>query len=64
MATVPEESSLITALFFTSLARYANLSVLRVSPNETLAGLTHAMISVLELPPKESHKRKVNFESQ
>ena len=59
----PDESSLITALFFISLALCANFNVERVSPNELLLGDMLAMITVLEFPPRESHNKKVSFES-
>jgi hypothetical protein len=40
-----------------TLARAANCKVLSVSPKLSPAGLTHAMIYVKELPPKESFNR-------
>lgn len=60
----PKLSSLITALFFISLAHYANLRVERVSPNEFAEGEMLAMIKVFELPPNESQSKNVNLESQ
>lgn len=43
-------------LFFMSLARCANRSVLSVSAMQALAGLMLAIMKVLELPPSESCK--------
>jgi hypothetical protein len=61
---LPEESSLITALFFINFALCANFNVESVSPNETALGETLAIITVFELPPRESHNKNVSFESQ
>lgn len=45
------------------LARLANISVEMVSPKYALHGLILASILVFELPPSESFKKNVNFES-
>jgi hypothetical protein len=63
MEIEPDESSLITALFFISFAHYANLRVERVSPKEFAEGEMFAIIIVFEFPPRESQRRKVSFES-
>jgi hypothetical protein len=61
---VPLLSSFITALFFISLALYANLSVERVSLTEFAAYVMFAMITVLLLPPKESLNKNVSLLSR
>ena len=58
---VPEDSSLITALFLINLARWANFKVESVSPRQIYAGLILAQMRVLELPPSESLSKKVNL---
>jgi len=61
---LPAHSSFTTALFFTVLARFANLSVDSVVPKQSEDGLTVAIKEVLELPPNESRSRNVSFESR
>lgn len=63
VSTDPEASSLIEALFFIILARYANFKVDNVSLNEVEEGLMFAIIIVFEFPPRESLSRKVSLES-
>lgn len=48
---------------FKILARLANISVLMVSPRYALQGWMFASNLVFELPPKESLRKKVSFES-
>ena len=62
-STVPEESSLIEALFLMSFTLYANFKVLNVSEKHVLAGEMFPIREVLEFPPKESLSKKVNLES-
>jgi hypothetical protein len=47
----------------TLLARSANCRVLNVSAACRAVGATHAMSRVLVLPPSESCRRRVSFES-
>ena len=61
--TDPQVFSLSTAVFVIILARCANVSVEIVSDNDVTEGLTVATRHVLLLPPNESLRRKVNFES-
>ena len=61
MWIVELDSSLMTALFLISLARYANFKVDNVSPTEMDAAVTFAMMTVLELPPSESLSKKVSL---
>ena len=63
-SVLPAHSSFTTALFFTVLARFANLSVDNVVPKQSDDGLTVAIKDVLELPPNESRRRNVSFESR
>jgi hypothetical protein len=58
------DSSLITALFLISFARWANLSVDSVSPLLAYAPVIAAMIVVLLFPPSESRRRKVSLLSR
>ncbi len=53
-SALPLVSSLRMARVRMSLARWANLRVLRVSPKQRSAGLMAATMAVLELPPRES----------
>jgi hypothetical protein len=50
-------------LIFNIFARLANINVDIVSPRYCRLGLIFASSLVLELPPSESFKKKVNFES-
>jgi hypothetical protein len=43
---------------------YCQTHTFKVSSIEVLAGLTHAIINVLEFPPRESCKIRVNLESR
>lgn len=45
------------------LALLAYLRLFNVSSKFISAGETHAIIDVLELPPRESYKIRVSFES-
>ena len=63
-ATPPDASSFRTAEFLTSLARCANLSVLTVSLRLDTLGVTVATRQVLALPPQQSLRRNVSFESR
>ena len=53
-----------TGLLRICRARLAYLSVLSVSSRSASPGDTHASIIVLELPPSESCRRRVSFESR
>ena len=57
-------SSLTRASFLMFLARFANLSVDVDSTNASSAGEIIAIIVVLQLPPNESSKMRVSFESR
>ena len=50
---IQRQRSLTLVLIFLALSAYKR--VLRVSSNEPLAGLAWAIITVLQLPPKESY---------
>ena len=52
-----------TIMLVMFLARFAYLKVLRVSTKSLSEGEIQAIIKVLELPPRESCKNLVNFES-
>lgn len=54
----------MTGLFLIFLAREAYLRVFKVSSKLYSAGEMHAIIVVQELPPSESYKILVNFESR
>ena len=59
----PEESSLIDARYLLiNLALLAKLNVDKVSWQNIVEGLIFAIKFVLELPPRESFRRNVNFE--
>ena len=57
-------SQFMTGLFLIFLAREAYLRVFKVSSKLYSAGEMHAIIVVQELPPSESYKILVNFESR
>mmetsp|Transcript_4463 Transcript_4463/g.20026 ORF Transcript_4463/g.20026 Transcript_4463/m.20026 type:complete len:356 (+) Transcript_4463:662-1729(+) len=57
-------SSLIRAVFLMCLARLANLSVESDSVKDSSAGEIIAIIVVLQLPPRESSRMRVSFESR
>lgn len=59
----PRHCRLSTGLFLIVRARCAYLSVLRVSSTASSALLTHAIMSVLLLPPSESCSSLVSLES-
>jgi hypothetical protein len=60
----PSSRAFTTALFLMFRARFAYLSVFTVSPAFHSAGLTHAIMSVCALPPRESCSRRVSLESR
>mmetsp|Transcript_11344 Transcript_11344/g.27532 ORF Transcript_11344/g.27532 Transcript_11344/m.27532 type:complete len:337 (-) Transcript_11344:895-1905(-) len=57
-------SRLTTGLFLMFRARFAYVSALKLSAKLMSAGETHAIISVFELPPIESWRRRVSLESR
>ena len=57
-------SRLTIGLFYIFLARFAYFNVFKLSSKLLSAGLTHAIIKVLELPPKLSYNIRVSLESR
>jgi hypothetical protein len=57
-STQHNKAHMAFTLFRMNLARWANLSVLKVSLKQLVEGLTLAIMMVLALPPRESCRQK------